>query len=103
MTMREPHGWSTEAWLDELRLLGTAAAAAAAKLIVIFFLYWWGRGLIVRAVDRLLPPLLNRAQPSAAVRESRVRTIGSLLKSVGQYVLLFIAVVMALRALDLEV
>jgi moderate conductance mechanosensitive channel len=103
MTMRELHGWSTEAWLDQLRLLGITAAAAAAKLIVIFFFYWWGRGLLVRTVDRLLPSLLNRAQPSAAVRESRVRTIGSLLKSVGHYLLLFIAGVMALHALDLEV
>jgi small conductance mechanosensitive channel len=103
MTMRERHGWSTEAWLDQLRLLGTAAATAAVKLIVIFFLYRWGRWLLVRAVDRLLPPLLSRAQPAAQVRESRVRTIGSLLKSVGQYVLLFIAGVMALHALDLEV
>jgi moderate conductance mechanosensitive channel len=101
--MGELPALSTEAWLAQLRLLGTEAAAAAAKLFVIFFLYWWGRWLMLRAVDRLLPSLLSRAHPAAQVRESRVRTIGSLLKSIGQYALLFIAGVMALRALDLEV
>jgi moderate conductance mechanosensitive channel len=103
MTMGDLYGRSTAAWLAQLRLMGTAAAAAAAKLCVILFLYWWGRWLMLRAVDRLLPSLLSRAHPAAQVRESRVRTIGSLLKSIGQYVLLFIAGVMALRALDLEV
>lgn len=94
--------WSA-VWLAQFRLLGAAGAAAALKLLGIFFLYWLGRRLLVRAVDRLLPSLLSRAQPATRVRESRVRTLGSLLKSIGLYALLFVAVVMALHALDLEV
>jgi small conductance mechanosensitive channel len=91
------------AWIVDLRAFGAWAAGAAGKLLVIFLLYLVARRLLLRAVDRLLPSLLNRARPATQMRESRVRTIGSLLKSIGQYVLLFIAAVMALRALDLEV
>src|SRR5262245_16776099 len=81
---------SAEFWLTEARLLGTVAATAGVKLVGIFLLYLLARRLLARGVDRLLPPLLGRVRPAAQVRESRVQTIGGLLKSIGQYLLVFI-------------
>lgn len=80
-----------------------SVAIGGAKLLAIFLLYLIVQRVIGRAVDRLLPPLLTRVRPDTPVRESRVRTISSLLKSIAQYVLLFITAVMALRVLDFEV
>jgi small-conductance mechanosensitive channel len=94
---------STEFWLTEARLLGTVVATAGVKLVGIFLLYLLARRVLARGVDRLLPPLLSRVRPATQVRESRVRTIGGLLKSIGQYLLVFIAAVMALKVFDLEV
>jgi moderate conductance mechanosensitive channel len=91
---------SAEFWLTEARLLGAVAATAALKLIAIFALYVLLRKGMGRAIDRLLPPLLGSASRG---RESRIRTISGLLNSIGQYVLLFIAAVMILHVLGLEV
>src|SRR5688500_11720944 len=90
-------------WIAQGRWLVTAVVTAGVKLLGIFLLYLLARRLLIRAVDRLLPPLLTRVHPTAPVSESRARTIGGLLKSIGQYVLLFITAVMALQVLGLEV
>jgi moderate conductance mechanosensitive channel len=90
-------------WLLQLQRLGLWVLGAGGQLLAIFLLYWLARRLLTRAVDQILPSLLNRAHPATPVRESRVRTIGGVLKRVGYYVLLFIAGVMALKALNRDV
>jgi moderate conductance mechanosensitive channel len=90
-------------WLTEIRSLGAAMGIAALKLVGIFLLYLFVRRLLGQAIDRLLPPLLGRVRPATEVRESRITTVSSLMKSIGQYLLLFITAVMALRVLDFEV
>jgi small-conductance mechanosensitive channel len=90
-------------WVAEARQLSVAMGIAALKLLGIFLLYLLFRRLVGKAVDRLVPPILSRVRPATEVRESRVKTISSLLKSVGQYLLLFITAVMALKVLDFEV
>lgn len=94
---------SGEFWIAQLRLMGTTMGVATLKLAGIFLLYLFLRRLVSRGIDRLLPPLLSRVRPAAQVRESRVQTISGLLKSIGQYLLLFITVVMALKVLEFEV
>ena len=97
-------GWfSRELWLVQFQHAGLWVLRTGGRLVVIGLLYGLARRLLTRAVDHLLPSLLNRTRPATPVRESRVRTIGGLMKSVGDYLLLFIAGVMALKALDLEV
>src|SRR5262249_1403856 len=101
--MRDENWLSSAAWLHQLQRLGAWVINAGVRLLAIALLYWFARRLLTRTVDQLLPSLLNRTRPSTAVRESRVRTIGGLLKSAGHLLLSFIAVVMALKVLDLEV
>lgn len=90
-------------WITEAGGVGIALGTAALKLFGIFLLYLISRRLLGRAIDHLLPPLLGRVRPAGQVRESRVKTINGLLKSIGQYLLLFITAVMALKVLDFEV
>jgi moderate conductance mechanosensitive channel len=94
---------SNEYWLTEIRSLGTTMGIAALKLVGIFLLYLFVRRLLGQAIERLIPPLLGRVRPATEVRESRIKTVSSLMKSIGQYLLLFITAVMALRVLDFEV
>ncbi len=100
-------GWekltTRQQWLLEARDLGTTATVAGLKLFGIILLYLLIRRLISRGIDQLLPRLLARVRPATQVRESRLRTISGLLKSIAQYFLLFITVVMALKVLDFEV
>jgi small-conductance mechanosensitive channel len=96
--------WTSGAmWLLQLRLLGAWAITTGVKLLAIFLLYWIARRFLARAIDQLLPSLLSRTRAGTPLRESRVLTIGSLLKRVCAYLLLFITGVMALGALHLEV
>ncbi len=90
-------------WVNEARLFAVVAATTALKLFGILVLYLLARRLLARAIDRLLPPLMVRVRPAADVREARVTTISGLLQSIGQYVLLFIAAVMVLQVLGLNV
>jgi moderate conductance mechanosensitive channel len=97
-------GWfSRDLWLAQFQHAGLWVLRTGGRLVVIGLLYGLARRLLTRAVDHLLPSLLNRTRPATPVRESRVRTIGGLMKNVGDYLLLFIAGVMALKTLDLEV
>jgi small-conductance mechanosensitive channel len=90
-------------WFTDARLFAVVTVTTGLKLLGIFVLYLFTQRLMARLVDRLVPPLLSRVRPEAQVSESRTRTISGLLKSIGHYVLLFIAAVMALQVLGLEV
>jgi moderate conductance mechanosensitive channel len=94
---------SRQYWLTEMRVMGTTMGIAALKLVGIFLLNLLLQRLLGKAIDRLIPPLLGRVRPATEVRDSRIRTVSSLVKSLGQYLLLFITAVMALRVLDFEV
>jgi small-conductance mechanosensitive channel len=94
---------TSQYWLMEARSLGETAAIAGLKLLGIFLLYLIVRRLIGQAIDRLVPLLLGHVRPATHVRESRIRTISGLLKSICQYLLLFITAVMALKVLEFEV
>ena len=70
------------------------------KILVLFIA---GRVLIGRLVDRIVVPVLVRSERSAnSLQAARVRTLASLLKSILQYVLIFVTFVMLLRAFRLD-
>jgi small conductance mechanosensitive channel len=90
-------------WVNEARLFAVVAGTTALKLLGVVILYLVARRLMARTVDRLLPPLIARVRPAGEIPGARLTTISGLLQSIGQYVLLFIAAVMTLQLLGLNV
>ncbi len=91
--------FSAEFWRGAAEAAGLKAWAIA-KILIFFFVV---RFIAYRLIDRVLVPLAQREVAGAArIKEGRVRTIGTLVKSVVFYVLIFVAGVMILKVFEVD-
>jgi small-conductance mechanosensitive channel len=91
-------------WVDQWRLLLMHAAEAALGILWTLLLLWVGRWLALKAIDALVKPIAHRSDHrTPEARLSRAETLGSILRSLANSTLIFIAGVMILEKFGLNV
>ena len=90
---------SSEFWQRAIEIVGQRAWAIA-KILIFFFVV---RFIAYRLINRVLKSLTEREIGGPTpVSVARIRTLGSLIRSIIFYVLAFIAGVMILRVFDVD-
>lgn len=91
--------YSSEFWQSMLETV-TQRAWALAKILIFFFV---ARAIAYRLINRVLKSLVeHEAKAQAPDTAARIQTLGTLIKSVIFYVLVFIAGIMVLKAFEVD-
>jgi len=93
-----------EYWIAQGRQIVTSVADAAIGILWALLLLWVGRWTILKGIDAVMRPVAARVDNrTPEARLSRTQTLGGILKSVANYTLIFIAGVMILQEIGLNV
>lgn len=87
-------------WASILKDHAEAAGLAVIRIAVILVAYWVVRYVAFKLIDRLvrIPLAVIEGEAARLARESRVRTLQSILKSAAAFILGFVALIMVLQA-----
>lgn len=97
----KPHKlFSASYWTSLLRDRAETAGVAIIKIAVILAVYWTARYIAFKLLDRVmrLPLAVIEDESARQARESRIRTLQSILKSAAAFILGFLAMIMVLQA-----
>lgn len=98
------HLLSIDFWLDYIHLTATKLIDGSVKIIVIICLYLFVKRIACRVIDSGLSKLEARqAEIPSTGHANRLRTMKGLIKSVTNYVLVFILIIMILKTLGADI
>ncbi len=97
------HFFSTEFWTSLFQSYGERVFCAVLQIVLTVALLIAARIILFRVIDRTMGVIIGKQKGSERQdRQSRTRTLASLLRSVTAYILTFIAGLMILRALGVD-
>lgn len=95
--------FTTDFWIDFIQQKGAKALDAGLQTLFIVVLFLVARYVVFRLITRAMEMFVARGEALGRIASmSRARTLGGLLKSISNYVVMFIAVFMVMRAFGVD-